>query len=102
MVGEGEPILSKGDKNTVPNEDDVFKKICEILKQWERIAYVLRLIHILLVIITTVSSVYVAATVDSVNSDSANIFFASPNTIALAALIAAVSAALLAGVDVGV
>jgi hypothetical protein len=105
MVTEDQSILPKGDKKSIAPDENlelaakkkevVFDRICEMLKKWGRKALILRVIHVSLIIITTVSSVYVATTVDS---DS---LLANQEATAIAALIAAVSAALFAGLDLG-
>jgi hypothetical protein len=100
VVAKDPSTLPEGDKKSIaPDENVVFKDICKRLKKWRRNAFTLRVIHVSLIIITTVSSVYVATTVDSnLNSNS---LLATPTSTATAALIAAVSAALFAGLDLG-
>jgi hypothetical protein len=102
MVSEDPPILPKGDnKTTVTKQDDVLNEISKILNNWGIIAAILRVIHVLLIIIATVSSVYVAAALGSTNLGSTNLPAENTNAIALAALIGAISAALFAGLDLG-
>jgi hypothetical protein len=48
------------------------EKIEKMLEDWYRISSVIRAIHIFLVIVATVSSLCVAATVGSANQDSVN------------------------------
>jgi hypothetical protein len=85
-----------GTSRTVP------EKIEKMLKDWYRISSALRAIHTFLVIVATVSSLYVAATVDSANQDSTDLLFATPEITAWVALTAAaISTALLTGFDVG-
>jgi hypothetical protein len=100
VVTKDPSTLPEGDKKSIaPDENVVFKDLCNRLKKWRRNAFILRVIHVSLIIITTVSSVYVVTTVDSnLNSNS---LLATPTTTATAALIAAVSAALFAGLDLG-
>jgi energy-converting hydrogenase Eha subunit A len=88
-------------KSIAPDENVVFKDICKMLKKWGRKALILRVIHVSLIIIATVSSVYVATTVYSATTVDSNSFLATTESTAIAALIAAVSAALFAGLDLG-
>ncbi|MGE5661896.1 MAG: hypothetical protein ACM3X1_06570 [Ignavibacteriales bacterium] len=83
--------------------------IKKMLKSWYIISSAPRAIHIFLVIVATVSSLYVAATVGSEkaatggseNQGSVNQLFATPGITAGVALTAAISTALLTGFDVG-
>jgi hypothetical protein len=95
MVAKDPSMLPNDDKKSIaPDENVIFGDICNMLKKWGRNAFCLRVAHVSLIIIATVSSVIVASTVDS-DLDYYS-WLAAP-----AALLAAISAALFAGLDLG-
>ena len=98
MAAEDPSALPEGDKKSIaPDENVIFEDICKMLKIWGRQAFLLRVAHVSLIIIATISSVFVATTVDS----NPNSGLVTSGTIAAVALLAAISAALFAGLDLG-
>ena len=100
MVAKDPSMLPKDDKKSIaPDEDAVLKNICELLEKWGRNAFWLRVAHVALIIIATVSSIIVATTVNSGSNPIP--LLAAPETTKAVALLAAISAALFAGLDLG-